>query len=605
VQRCVLRSSIVREPANPWGLSRDETQKKPWGLDPDLLGAGKRITDEVHGTIHLTKLECLLLDSPAMQRLRRVRQLGTTHLVYPSATHSRFAHCLGALHMAQKLMTALFAQSDERDPLPDCFEEWPEEKAAEMRAEAVVLARLGGLLHDLTHLPFGHTLEDDLGLLEAHDANAARFENLWSRLDPKGLIPAPLVKELRPLILSKERDHDGKLIDPLAKAKYPFVHDVVGNTICADLLDYLWRDHRNTGLPFQLGDRFFSSLYVTPSTERLYPSRVAVKLYRNERRRPDVESELLKCLRYRYELDERALTHHTKLAADAMLGKLFFHEREALWADEYERRTGKSVRAENVSDVRRGLPKRTARAIEVRVRAQLEELLLQRGDDGVLEELARREGIVGHLAKDLLDRRLYKLLAQATGDRPRAKRLNEAYGAWDAREKVETSAATFFGLPRHHVALWIPPPKMRLKPAGVLVNYMASGRAVSTLEEADKGQGRANEIYGSHHALWRAAAYIHPDAWGDAGMRDGMKAFLSGNLADIGWDNWRWRTVEQAARDLVSAPDKKDERLDANLAAYDGPATTWVAAVERVEAALKSRRNARGPRPRARRRRAT
>ncbi len=58
------------------------------------------ITDPVHKYIRFSQLEKQVIDSPAFQRLRRIRQLAGAHLVYPSAQHSRFEHSLGAMHIA-------------------------------------------------------------------------------------------------------------------------------------------------------------------------------------------------------------------------------------------------------------------------------------------------------------------------------------------------------------------------------------------------------------------------------------------------------------------------------------------------------------------------
>src|SRR4051794_34246915 len=100
-------------------------ESQPWGLKPNLLDTTKVITDPVHGDVFVTELERRIIDSPPFQRLRRVRQLGTTHLVYPGATHTRFAHSLGTLSMSQELMDAVISQ--ELGPHPkadDLFSEW-------------------------------------------------------------------------------------------------------------------------------------------------------------------------------------------------------------------------------------------------------------------------------------------------------------------------------------------------------------------------------------------------------------------------------------------------------------------------------------------------
>ena len=195
-----------------WGLTRAQIEAGPWELAPDVLRPLKKITDPIHGEIYLTALEVAVLDSKPMQRLRRVRQLGTTHLVYPGATHTRFSHSLGALRVAQDLMDVALAQGLGPHPVEDLFREWQSKfprKYERMVGEATVLARLGALLHDLGHVPFGHTLEEDLGILQRHDENEPRFEGLWHDvlsdlqerrdLAPGGIIlPEDLAEQLKP-----------------------------------------------------------------------------------------------------------------------------------------------------------------------------------------------------------------------------------------------------------------------------------------------------------------------------------------------------------------------------------------------------------------------
>src|ERR1700729_4665697 len=73
----------------------------------------KRIFDPVHHFIELSTAEARLLDLPAMQRLRRLRQLGLAYLAFPSAEHSRFSHALGALAMGTRAFDALLLHSPE------------------------------------------------------------------------------------------------------------------------------------------------------------------------------------------------------------------------------------------------------------------------------------------------------------------------------------------------------------------------------------------------------------------------------------------------------------------------------------------------------------
>jgi HD superfamily phosphohydrolase len=67
----------------------------------------KEIYDPIHDFINATPLMMQIIDTPEFQRLRELKQLGATYFVFPSATHSRFAHSLGVSHLAGKLMETL------------------------------------------------------------------------------------------------------------------------------------------------------------------------------------------------------------------------------------------------------------------------------------------------------------------------------------------------------------------------------------------------------------------------------------------------------------------------------------------------------------------
>jgi len=96
----------------------------------------KTITDTVHGTVRLDPLTLDLLETLELQRLNSIRQLGLTYLVFPGANHSRVEHCLGVGHVAGAMARALDLGEEEQK-----------------------LVHAAGLLHDLGHGPFSHTLE--------------------------------------------------------------------------------------------------------------------------------------------------------------------------------------------------------------------------------------------------------------------------------------------------------------------------------------------------------------------------------------------------------------------------------------------------------------
>jgi len=114
------------------------------------------LRDPVHGDVYPTHEELSVLDTPEMQRLRGIKQLGTAFLVYPGAVHTRFDHSIGVLHMTQKMIEAVNRN----------FELQPRDTLGISEREARVL-RIAALVHDVTHIPFGHHIEDQAGRLMA------------------------------------------------------------------------------------------------------------------------------------------------------------------------------------------------------------------------------------------------------------------------------------------------------------------------------------------------------------------------------------------------------------------------------------------------------
>src|SRR5439155_26953431 len=98
------------------------------------LGFEKKIYDNVHGYVDITKNEKLLIDTPIFQRLRRIAHLGLAQYVYPGATHSRFSHCLGAMHAMNRIATSLIDQEI-------------------LNFDDLEMLRLADLLHDIGHYP--------------------------------------------------------------------------------------------------------------------------------------------------------------------------------------------------------------------------------------------------------------------------------------------------------------------------------------------------------------------------------------------------------------------------------------------------------------------
>lgn len=161
------------------------------------------IQDAVHGYIKLNNDEKQLVDTPQLQRLRRIRQLGLSSLVYPSATHTRFQHSLGVMHTAGKFAEALGLDEQRRKEL-----------------------RIAGLLHDTGHGPFSHASEV---VAEKHgvsheELSCRKIEQLGDKFE------ADTERVLK--IINGELE----------------IGQVVAGEIDADRIDYLQRDSHGTGV---------------------------------------------------------------------------------------------------------------------------------------------------------------------------------------------------------------------------------------------------------------------------------------------------------------------------------------------------------------------
>ncbi len=252
------------------------------------------LREPVHGDVYLSKDEGRLLDTREMQRLRGISQLGLAHLVFPGARHSRFEHSIGTLHMTSRLVSSVHRNADlEGGGL------------RVVSADEERLLRAAALVHDVTHIPFGHNIEDQTGLLPRHDS-PDRFRDM---LSPDG----ELGKELQAQGLL-----DGVLaiLGAGAEPAAPFLSQMISDTICSDLMDYLRRDAWYTGLDLRYDDRIADYFKIDEATGRLF-----VDCEKQGLLREDIVSEILRMLQARYYFSERVYYHHAKIAAGAMVSR--------------------------------------------------------------------------------------------------------------------------------------------------------------------------------------------------------------------------------------------------------------------------------------------
>jgi hypothetical protein len=174
----------------------------------------KIIRDPVYDIIEIEEKALALLNTKAMQRLRRIKQLGVAWMVYPAAEHSRFTHSLGVYHIAKKMLASFKNHGHEI-----------------VNSENIVLA---ALLHDVGHIAFSHAFE---GIIRK-GGGAFKHEDLSIKIIEEDLeiksIISPSEIEAICSILRKE------FLDNVAVA-------VISSQLDADRLDYLLRDSYMTG----------------------------------------------------------------------------------------------------------------------------------------------------------------------------------------------------------------------------------------------------------------------------------------------------------------------------------------------------------------------
>lgn len=196
-------------------ISTRHEPKRFWGF----------IKDPIYGYIRLTEIERNIIDTPAVQRLRRIRQLAGAEYVYPAANHTRFEHVLGAMYLAGALV----------ENLP-----------TELSTEEMQQVRLAALLHDVGHAPFSHLFEPFLlkYLGRNHEdmstwiiANSA----LADTVNAQGFD----AKQLSKLAV-------GKPTNP----EKPFLGQIISSSFDVDKMDFVVRDSYHTGAGYGSVDVF-------------------------------------------------------------------------------------------------------------------------------------------------------------------------------------------------------------------------------------------------------------------------------------------------------------------------------------------------------------
>ncbi|MGG4218533.1 HD domain-containing protein [Paenibacillus jamilae] len=313
------------------------------------LSEEKVFKDPVHNYIHVQDTAIWrLINTPEFQRLRRIRQLGTSYLTFHGAEHSRFSHSLGVYEITRRIISQF-----ERGDFPD----WPKEER--------LVALCAALLHDVGHGPFSHSIE------EAFHMN---HEDWTCRIvlgDTKINAVLRQVDEKLPhqvaAVIAKTYDK-------------PIVVNLVTSPLDADRMDYLLRDAHSTGVNYGTIDLDRILRLLRP-----HNGRIVVK----ESGMHAVEDYLMS----RYQMYWQIYFHPVTRSSEILLRKIFKRAKE-LFKNGYEF----GFLLDPLPDLLRG-------ALTVEQYLLLDESLIQT----VFSQWKReKDEILSDLSSRFMDRRLYK-----------------------------------------------------------------------------------------------------------------------------------------------------------------------------------------------------
>jgi uncharacterized protein len=275
------------------------------------------IHDPIHGTIEVTPQEIKLIDSRPFQRLRHIKQLGFSELAFPGATHSRYAHSLGAMQMATRMVDRALATI-----------ELPAADKARLRQTV----RLAVLFHDLGHPPMSHVSErvmpklerlglgawaDDPGRQAHHEDYTVKLlidseltELIEEHLGDLGVTGARLAG----LVMGRPPPGDDRAFVVNGHDMLPLLNQIVSSEMDADRMDYLRRDAYYCGVSY--GN--FDHLWLTANLcAQAYEGRQALALL--HKGVWAFENFLLA----RYHMFLAVYYHHTATCFDNLLGRYY------------------------------------------------------------------------------------------------------------------------------------------------------------------------------------------------------------------------------------------------------------------------------------------
>ncbi|KAJ3165649.1 SAM domain and HD, partial [Geranomyces variabilis] len=247
------------------------------------------ITDSVHGAIEINDYCMQIIDTPQFQRLRDLKQLGSSYFVYPGAAHNRFEHSIGVSYLAGQMIEHIRTTQPELD----------------VTDKDVKCVKMAGLCHDLGHGPFSHLFNNVVvkrarpDLNWTHEvASEAMLEYLVDNNDHV-TVDADELRFIQELI--RGRPEHGS-------ARKRFLFDIVANkrnSVDVDKFDYILRDCHNVGIKSSLDVRRLMTYCRVIDDQICFGENVAFNLY--------------EMFQTRYSLFRQVYTHRAVRTIDLML----------------------------------------------------------------------------------------------------------------------------------------------------------------------------------------------------------------------------------------------------------------------------------------------
>lgn len=502
--------------------------------------------------------ELLLINTNCFQRLYNIKQLGLANLVYPFATHTRGAHSLDCLDMSQRFIDALKENIEYSTSLN---KEERQRFLGQIKQDAHLI-RAAALLHDIMHIPYAHTLEDENGILEKGD-KSDRIDGMiehvkkelkmikdspelaihtifgfkdQNELENKIKLAQGLLEDVKKVLWTiafpdedavdgyierkneKTKKEEGKELSEKKKIEIQkeiekkrlsndrfYIADLIGNTICADLLSYILRDVEFTGIEMKPGFwyRLFDYIELRQNEKTDGKTRMVIRLTKKGDWRQDVLSAIIGILNVRHALTEVVIYHHAKCAASAMLGKIaslcnlaeskeLYNLGDEAFMNLLENKINQMSKSEN-------------------------------------KEYKKRAVGAKRLFDSLKSRRLYKrfhIVPVSEQRKPDRIDLSSKYSSRRNRLELEEKIEEKFGLPPGSIIVFCPTGKIALKEAESLVVYEEiddRGKLEEVIEKLNSEKcllnlrsrhqslaERVKNVMEQYKALWKLYVFIDP-----------------------------------------------------------------------------------------------